>query len=459
MTGNGKRWLAAATVVTFAALFVGAGVRLSSADEPKAADLTDLRDAVKAASQRGDNVDEVEKALAALEKAMGAGFKAEPGKDPPAELTALRNAVEAAARKGENVEEIRKQLAEVEKKLVGRELQAPKPVEPPLGDPPAPERPLRRFPRDFPVPPPQIEFPPFPEFPNRGLGGLPGIDREALQKAQELQRKAMDLLLKDPNDAEAQKLTREAMELMLKGVANGRGGIIAPEMLFQELEGLGRAPERFRLGIRMEKVTPVLVEQLGLEAGRGIVVADVIAGSAAEKAGFKAADVVVEFAGKPVSDQPEEFNKLVTGVKAGERVDAVVLRKGKKVEIKGIELPEADRELPARPGRRLPQPRFDLRPLPAQPVPAVPGAGGLSLNLSNGNFAIKSTRDGVTYDLKGTVENGASKLTEVTIEADGKATKYESLEKVPDEHRPAVEQLLKRIGAGAEPRLRPRVKD
>src|SRR5262245_8692738 len=134
MTGIGKL-LAAIAVFGFAASFLALGVRLSTADEPKA-DLSDLRDAVKAASKRGENVDEVAKALDALEKALAAGWKPESGrKEPPAELTALRNAVEAAARKGENVDEIRKQLDAVEKKLLGRTLEAPKPVAPPLGDP------------------------------------------------------------------------------------------------------------------------------------------------------------------------------------------------------------------------------------------------------------------------------------------------------------------------------------
>jgi serine protease Do len=463
MTGNGKRWLAAATVLAFAALFVGVGVRLSWADEPKTADLTDLRDAVKAANKRGDNVDEVEKALDAFEKAMGKGFKAD-AKEPPAELTALRNAVESAARKGENVDDIRKQLQAVEMKLVGRVLEAPKPATPPLGDPPPARRdpPARRFPNDLRVMP-RIEFPPLPnmDFPNRGgLGGFGGFDNEALNKAMELQRKALEMKLKDPDNPEAEKLAREAVELMLKGLADGRGGIVTPEMLFQDLGGAGRASDRFRFGIRMEKISPIAAEQLGIEAGRGIAVTDVIADSAAAKAGIKPHDIILEFAGKPVSDSPEEFNKQVTAVKAGEKVDAVVLRKGKKVEIKGIVLPEADREIP-RLNRRVPQPRIEFPRLP-NTLPDLgprPGARGLSVTLGQGNFTIQSTQDGTTYDLRGTTENGEVKLAEVAIEVDGKSTKYESIDNVPEEHRPAVEKLLKTIGGKAEVRLRPRVKD
>jgi serine protease Do len=461
MTGNGKRWLAAATVLAFAALFVGTGVRLSSADEPKSADLTELREALQAANKRGDNVDEVAKALAAFEKAMGSGFKVD-SKNPPAELTTLRNAVESAGRKGENVDDIRKQLDQVEMKLLGRVLVAPKPATPPLGDPPParPDPPQRRFPNEFRVQP-RIELPPFPDldFPNRG--GFGGIDLDALRKAQELQRKALEMKLKDPSDPEADKLAREAMELLLKGVADGRGGLLAPEMLFQELGGFGRPNERFRFGIRMEKVSPVAAEQLGLEAGRGIAVTDVIAGSAAEKAGIKPHDIILEFAGKPVSDSPEEFNQQVTAAKAGEKVAAVVLRKGKKVEIKGIVLPEADLEAP-RGNRRLPQPRLEVQPRFPNILPDLgpkPGGNGLSVTLGRGNFSIQSVRDGTTYDLKGTTEDGTVKLTEITIDADGKSAKYESLEKVAEEHRAAIENLLKTVGGKPELRLRTKVID
>jgi hypothetical protein len=465
MTGNGQRWLAAATVLAFAALCIGAGVRFSTADEPKATELADLRDAVTAASKRGDNVDEIAKSLDALDKLLAKGWKPEAGKktDPPAELTAVRNAVEAAARKGENVDDIRKQLDAVEMKLVGKVLTAPKPATPPLGDPPParPEFPNRRVPNDFPA---------FPAFPapgfNRDFGG--GIDREALQKSMTLRMKALELLMKDPNDPKALEMAQEATQEMLKAMQGGRGGfggVLMPDLLLPELGGgFGRAADRFRLGIRMEKLTPIVVDQLGLEAGRGIGITDVIAGSAAEKAGFKPHDIVLEFAGKPVTDQPEEFNRQVAAAKTGEKIDAVVLRKGKKVELKGIELPAADREV-ARPGRRIPQPRFDVKPLPFPNVlpdlaPRGGGGNGLSATITNGNFTIKSVQDGVTYSLQGTTENGTPKLGEVTIEADGKVTKADSLEKVPAEYRDTVEKLMKTIGGGTpEVRLRPKVKD
>ena len=105
-----------------------------------------------------------------------------------------------------------------------------------------------------------------------------------------------------------------------------------------------------------------------------------------------------------------------------------------------------------------------MKPLPLPNLlpdlaPRAGGGNGLSATITNGNFTIKSVQDGVTYSLQGTTENGTAKLGEVTIEADGKVTKADSLEKVPAEYRPAVEKLLKTIGGrGPEVQLRPEAK-
>lgn len=129
--------------VAFAVLFAGA----AAAADPKPVDLTDLKDAVKAATKRGANVDEVAKAADAVEKLLAKGWAApKAGDAPPAELTALREAVEAAARKGENVDGIRAELEAVEKALVGRVLTAAARPELPLLRAPKPDvGPATRF--------------------------------------------------------------------------------------------------------------------------------------------------------------------------------------------------------------------------------------------------------------------------------------------------------------------------
>ncbi|MFO0824484.1 MAG: PDZ domain-containing protein [Gemmataceae bacterium] len=332
----GKRFFAAVAVLGFAAVFTGVGITLASAQETKTPDLSDLRDAVKAADKRGANVIEISKALDALEQAVAKGWNyPKPGATvpAPAELVALRDAVEAAARKGEAVEAIAMELEAVEKAMTGQVLTRPKPA-PPVDPPVRPEfpiRPVRPFPQPFPVRPVV----------------RPGVNPADIQKAQDLMRKAVELRLKNPDDPEAQKLLDEARELMLKAIAGG--GIGMPDIEFP-----APAVNRPRLGIRMERLTPVVMEQLGLEAGVGIAVAEVVEGSVAEKVGFKAHDIVIEFAGKPVGNEPGDLSQRVNEVRAGQKVTAVVLRKGKKVEIKDIELPAVAPQI---------QPRIDLQPL------------------------------------------------------------------------------------------------
>lgn len=333
MSGLFRRSLAAA-VFGSAALF--AGVSLSNAQEGKAPDLADLRDAVKAADKRGENVDEVARALAALEQALAKGVAGGPGKPAPPELVALRDAVDAAARKGENVEAIRKELEAVEKAITGQALARPKPAPPP----PLPDPAFRPQPQPRPLNDPFL--PEFPNFPDLG-----GLDPNNLKMAQDLLQKALGGGLGNPGgNADGLKDLQQALEAFRKAALLGEE-LGLPE--FANPAPRLPAADKARLGIRMERLNPIVVEQLGLDQGRGISVVAVVGGSPAEKAGLKANDIVLEFAGKPVTDDPADLARRVNEVKAGEKVDLVVLRKGKKVEVKGVELngPPAARNQPA----------------------------------------------------------------------------------------------------------------
>jgi serine protease Do len=463
MAGLGMRWLAAAAVLGFAALFTGLGVALSTADEPMGPDLSELRDAVKAASKRGDNVLEIRKALDALEKSLAKGWTApKPGTTvpAPAELTALRDAVEAALKKGENVEAISKELEAVEKAMTGKAFVRPLP-------PPPVDLPAR--------PPVRPGLPPLPfQFPQPAFPGG-GIDRELLQKAQELRLKALELMQKNPTDAEALKLMEEAQELMLKAMLAGGG--INPGLM---LPDLGRAQDRYRLGIRMERLAPITAEQLGLDA-QGVAIVSVVPGSAADKAGFKMHDIVLEFAGKAISDNPEDLGRRVNEVKAGQKVDAVVMRKGKKVEIKGIELPDMAQinprldiqPFPLPDIQPFPLPRPNIKPLPApmlpklgvppgglgvNPLPAFPnpfnpipmvqndGDGNtLSVAITNDQFVIKATRDGVKFVITGTKGDNGPVTDKVTIIDGDKTHEAAKLDAVPKQYAETVEKLLKSV--------------
>lgn len=451
------RWCVAVLVVGCAALWMGWRVAQSTADEPKLAVLSDLRDAVQMAERRGANVTEIREALDQLEKALQQGLKVEPGQtDPPRELVALREAVEAAARKGENVDGIRKELEAVERKLIGRTLQMERPREQPVEPPRDPNRP-RRPPflppgdGDFPIPPGLV----MPRLP----GNLPGIDRELFDKAQKLREEAFRKLLDNPNDPEALKQLEEATQLMLQAI----GGPNLRQFPFDPMP-LPLFPnpdlppnQRPRLGVRMERVPEALADQLGLEAGRGILITDVLPDTPADKAGFKPHDIVLEFAGKPVSDNPEAFARLVQETKAGEKVTAVVLRKGKRVELKDITLPETKRDERRRRMPDDPQDHgivpgvFDGFPFsgidPDFGPPALPGiAGGAKARIVsvagvNGKITLKAVDNGVQYTIHA-VQDDLKPIEKITIVDGDNKFEADEVSKVPEKYRPVVKELI-----------------
>ncbi len=102
----------------------------------------------------------------------------------------------------------------------------------------------------------------------------------------------------------------------------------------------GFLQDQARLGAVLEIPDPILMDQLDLPRGQGVVVRDVNTDSAAAKAGIKANDILLELNGKAVPSEQSEFAKLLEGIKAKTPVGAVVLRKGKKETIKELTLPE-----------------------------------------------------------------------------------------------------------------------
>jgi serine protease Do len=87
---------------------------------------------------------------------------------------------------------------------------------------------------------------------------------------------------------------------------------------------------RGALGIVIRDLDHDLADSLGLEEDtKGVVVNEVIEGSAAEKAGMKRYDVVVEFNGGKVK-KVNEFRNRVAILKPGTEVKIVVLRNGNR---------------------------------------------------------------------------------------------------------------------------------
>src|SRR5262249_27202507 len=74
--------------------------------------------------------------------------------------------------------------------------------------------------------------------------------------------------------------------------------------------------------------------------GQGLVIQDVLPDSVAAKAGLKPHDILLQFDGKAVSNDPAEFHELVRDAKGDTPLSLVVKRKGKDETIKGVTLPD-----------------------------------------------------------------------------------------------------------------------
>jgi Do/DeqQ family serine protease len=87
------------------------------------------------------------------------------------------------------------------------------------------------------------------------------------------------------------------------------------------------------LGVSVQDLTPSLAEAFGIkEATRGVIIAEVVPGSAAEAAGLQAGDVVLALDGEPVARAAAIRNR-VGMLRVGEKVQIRILRDGKEQTI------------------------------------------------------------------------------------------------------------------------------
>ncbi len=95
----------------------------------------------------------------------------------------------------------------------------------------------------------------------------------------------------------------------------------------------GETVHRARLGVMIQPLTHELAQKFGMKAHEGVLVAGVSPDSPAAKVGFKAGDAIVEFAGKAVAS-PQELQGMVEQSSIGKQQTVVVIRDGKRLELK-----------------------------------------------------------------------------------------------------------------------------
>jgi len=101
--------------------------------------------------------------------------------------------------------------------------------------------------------------------------------------------------------------------------------------LLPQLRGKGKVTRGY-LGVLIQKVTPEIADSLGMDRGRGALVANVSKDGPAEKAGVKVGDVIIEFDGKEIKDSGD-LPIVVARTPVDRRVRMKVLRDKKELPL------------------------------------------------------------------------------------------------------------------------------
>ncbi|HJV82476.1 Do family serine endopeptidase [Noviherbaspirillum sp.] len=86
------------------------------------------------------------------------------------------------------------------------------------------------------------------------------------------------------------------------------------------------------IGVEPQDITPELAESFGLSKKSGAIIAGVLKGGPADKAGIKPGDILMEVEGKPVTDTTDMLN-LIAQLTPGHKAKMTVLRKSQESTI------------------------------------------------------------------------------------------------------------------------------
>lgn len=418
-----RYWGVALTASTLAAAVLLSGISWADDEKPRTTEAkkADKAPEAKAPEKRTVIIIDGEKKVENEKKGDGdKGERKEIVAGRFVDLSEIKAKIEEAARKGD-VEEVRKQIARLEKAM-GQPMVKPEIIRPGTGG--------------IAVLPPRVERPQA-VVPSIIIQG--DVDAGKLQEAFDRNMKAfeeaMDKLKDQPEAREQLKKAmdqyrqtmRENLNLHGKVIPgfgiNGQGDTIPGVRVLE----VAQAPKQPRFGASVASLTEALAEQLDLAPGSGLVVTGVVKDSVADKAGIRKNDVIVQFAGQDVRGEAARFQHVVDLVKPGEKIDVVIVRKGKKETLKGIELPAPAAVITARAvADKYRRVNFD----------------SMSSQVKNGTFTVQGETGGVKYELQGKLAEGKPVPASIIITEEGKPSKVTSIDEVPEKHRDAVRTLL-----------------
>ena len=122
--------------------------------------------------------------------------------------------------------------------------------------------------------------------------------------------------------------------LSRSGGFQGVGLAVPANLVSQVADSLVKTGKVTRgyLGVNIQNITPALADSFNLKSNKGALVADIVAGSPAAKAGLKEGDVITALNGEPVTDSNNLKNQ-VSAFAPGTKLNLDVLREGKTEQI------------------------------------------------------------------------------------------------------------------------------
>jgi serine protease Do len=132
------------------------------------------------------------------------------------------------------------------------------------------------------------------------------------------------------------------------------------------------------MGATIQNVTPEIADSLGISGKKGALIAEIVPGGPASKAGLQPGDVVLELNGQAVSSN-SELTRLVAQVRTGDIMHLKILRNGqtRNIDIKsGVRPSEADLNKSANDNSD----EGDENNTPTKPEAARPSALGMTFS-------------------------------------------------------------------------------
>jgi serine protease Do len=87
------------------------------------------------------------------------------------------------------------------------------------------------------------------------------------------------------------------------------------------------------LGVNIQSVTPDIASSLGIKDSKGAMVAEIVPGGPAAKAGFEQGDIITSIDGQAVEDATD-LTRKVANVPAGQAANFTVSRQGRPMQVK-----------------------------------------------------------------------------------------------------------------------------